>query len=98
MVFEEAFIVRNLYSKLENPELVTQNRKQTFGDKRINKFPGEEKKYEMHIWTYPEILTKRENGRKTQHVIKCKGKKEGIDILKVPRSIFGRLEKFTWDN
>lgn len=45
MVFEEALIARNLYSKLENPELVTQNRKQTFGDKRINKFPGEEKKH-----------------------------------------------------
>lgn len=64
MAFEEAFIARNLHSKLENPELVTQNRKQTFEDKRINKSPGEEKRYEIHIWTYPEILTKSEKWQK----------------------------------
>lgn len=81
MIFEEALISRNLYSKLKNPELVTQNRKQTFGDKRIDQFPGEEKRYEIHVWAYPEILTKREKWQKNTAYDKILRKKEeGIDL------------------
>ena len=62
MVFEVVSNGRNLYSKVKNPELVTENRKQTFGDKRnlVDQFPGEENRYEIQVWAYPEIQTKRE--------------------------------------
>lgn len=34
MVFEVVSNARNLYKKVENTELLIENRKQTFGDKR----------------------------------------------------------------
>lgn len=60
MVFEVVSNAKNLYRKVENPELVTENRKQTFGEKRnlIDQFLGEENRYEMQVWAYPEIQTK----------------------------------------
>lgn len=55
---------------------MTQNRKQTFGDKRIDQFPGEEKRYEVHIWAYSEILRKREKWQKNTACYKIQRKKK----------------------
>lgn len=55
---------------------MTQNRKQTFGDKRIDQFPGEEKRYEVHIWAYPEIPRKREKWQKNTACYKIQRKKK----------------------
>lgn len=40
---------------VENPEPVTENKKQTFGDKRnlVDQFPGEENRYEIQVWSLP---------------------------------------------
>lgn len=73
MVFEVVSNAGNLYSKVKNPELMTENRKQTFGEKRnlVGQFLGEENRYEMQVWAYPEIQTKWDkNGRKTLHMIR----------------------------
>jgi len=62
VVFEAVSNARNLYSKVENPGLVTENGKQTFGDKRnlVDPFPGEENGYEIQVWAYSEVHRKRE--------------------------------------
>lgn len=75
MVSEEALINRNLYSKLENPELVTQNRKQKhLGTKGLINSLEKKRRVKYTSGLIQKYCQKGKNGRKTQHVIKYREK------------------------